>query len=146
MNSITAKSTVFLLALVIVLCCGSFLGIPGSGFITPNTAFADEGDKEEYTRNGDGWEDTQEKNKYYQELHQLDAERYRERIKLEQEFDRELDEMNEEFERDIAEEDDPATAEEKYRKKRDDLEFKFEEKQQQLSEWHEEKAAEIEGR
>jgi len=146
MNSITSRSTVFLLALVIVLYCGSFPGIPGGGFINPGTVFADEGDKEEYARSGDDREDSQERNKYYQELNQLDAERDRERIKLEEEYNHELDRIKEEFERDIAEEDDPAAAEEKYREKRDDLEFKFEEKQQQLSEWYEEKAAEIEGR
>jgi hypothetical protein len=145
MNSTTSRSTVFLLALVIVLYCGPFPGISGGGPVTPDTAFADKGDEEEYARSGDGLEDTQKRKKYYQELNQLDAERDRERIKLEQEYDRELDRMNEEFQRDVAEKDDPAAAEEKYREKRDDLEFRFEEKQQQLSEWYEEKAAEIEG-
>jgi hypothetical protein len=63
MNSLTARRTVFLLALVIVLYCGSFLGISGGGFIYPDTAFADNGDKEEYAWSGDDWEDTQERDK-----------------------------------------------------------------------------------
>ncbi|MBB5348441.1 hypothetical protein JWG42_08675 [Desulfoprunum benzoelyticum] len=145
MNSITSKTPVFLLALVIVLYCGVLPGIPG-GLVNPDTALADKDDNIEYPRNGDGWKDTRDNNEYYQEMNQLDVERDRERNKLEQEYNRELEGINQEFQRDIAEEDDPAAAEEKYREKRDDLEFKFEEKQQQLSEWYEEKAAEIEGR
>lgn len=122
------------------------VAMPGGGFINPATGCIGNGDAAEHSRDGGGWEDTQNGYEYYQDMNQLDAERDRELTMLQEQDARKLDAIEEEYRRDVAEEDNPAATEEKYREQRDSLELKFEEKRRLLAKWSEEKASEIEGR